>query len=156
MHTIPNYLFHYTNIETLSLILANRTFRLTSLNQLDDLQEKETGDTPNFGQFCYVSSWTDDKTESIPMWNMYSSLESGIRIKLKSNPFKLYENSPDDISKINILSINDSSTDAFQHSYIPLRCMLEQHFSCLHAMTSSFLHQVKYTNDRDKLYQHAI
>ena len=69
MQNTPDYLFHYTNIETLSLILANRTFRLTSLNQLDDLQEKETGDTPNFGQFCYVSSWTDDETESIPMWN---------------------------------------------------------------------------------------
>ena len=112
MQNTPDYLFHYTNIETLSLILANRTFRLTSLNQLDDLQEKETGDTPNFGQFCYVSSWTDDKTESIPMWNMYSSLESGIRIKLKANPFKLYKNSPDDISKIKLLSIIDSSTEA--------------------------------------------
>lgn len=156
MQNTPDYLFHYTNIETLSLILANRTFRLTSLNQLDDLQEKETGDTPNFGQFCYVSSWTDDETESIPMWNMYSSLESGIRIKLKANPFKLYKNSPDDISKIKLLSIIDSSTEAFQHSYIPLRCMLEQHFSCLHAMTPSFLHQVKYTNDQGKLYPNLI
>ena len=73
--------------------------------ELDDLQEKETGDTPNFGQFCYVSSWTDDETESIPMWNMYSSLESGIRIKLRANPFKLYKNSPNDISKIKLLSI---------------------------------------------------
>lgn len=156
MQNTPDYLFHYTNIETLSLILANRTFRLTSLNQLDDLQEKETGDTPNFGQFCYVSSWTDDETESIPMWNMYSSLESGIRIKLKANPFKLYKNSPNYISKIKLLSIIDSSTEAFQHSYIPLRCMLEQHFSCLHAMTPSFLHQVKYTNDQGKLYPNLI
>ena len=156
MQNIPDYLFHYTNIETLSLILVNRTFRLTSLNQLDDLQEDKTGDTPNFGQFCYVSSWTDCERESIPMWNMYSSLESGIRIKLKANPFKLYENSPDDISKIKLLSIIDSSTESFQHSYIPLRCMLEQQFSCLHAMTPSFLHQVKYTKDRDKLYPNLI
>mgnify|MGYP001861181388 CR=1 FL=1 len=89
-------------------------------------------------------------------WNMYSSLESGIRIKLKANPFKLYKNSPDDISKIKLLSIIDSSTEAFQHSYIPLRRMLEQHFSCLHAMTPSFLHQVKYTNDQDKLYPNLI
>lgn len=152
MQNKPDYLFHYTNIETLALILANRTFRLTSLDQMDDLQEMESSDTLNFGQFCYVSSWTDDETENIPMWNMYSSLESGIRIKLKVNPFKLYENSSTDISKINILSINGSSTEAFQQSYIPLRCMLEQHFSCLHAMTPSFLHQVKYTNDHGKLY----
>ena len=34
--------------------------------------------------------------------------------------------------------------------------MLEQHFSCLHAMTPSFLHQVKYTNDQGKLYPNLI
>ena len=48
---------------------------------MDDLQEKEASDIKNIGQFCYVSSWTDDETESIPMWNMYSTLDSGVRIK---------------------------------------------------------------------------
>ena len=153
MQNTPDYLFHYTNIETLSLILANRTFRLTSLNQLDDLQEKETGDTPNFGQFCYVSSWTDDETESIPMWNMYSSLESGIRIKLRANPFKLYKNSPNDISKIKLLSIIDSSTEAFQQSYIPLRRMLEQQFSCYPNLILKHDNQILMMPDQLGLYK---
>lgn len=39
MENSPEYLYHYTNIETLALILANHTFRLTSLDQMDDLQE---------------------------------------------------------------------------------------------------------------------
>ena len=40
MQNTPDYLYHYTSIETLALILANHTFRLTSLDQMDDLQEK--------------------------------------------------------------------------------------------------------------------
>ena len=65
------YLYHYTNIETLALILHNHTFRFNSLDKMDDLQEQETADLKNAGQFCYISSWTDDVAESIPMWNMY-------------------------------------------------------------------------------------
>lgn len=72
------YLYHYTNIEVLALILSNRTIRFNSLDKMDDLQEKEVADIKNLGQFCYVSSWTDDEKESIPMWNMYSSLDSGV------------------------------------------------------------------------------
>lgn len=80
MNQCTDFLYHYTSIETLALILSNRTFRLNSLDQMDDLQEKETSDIKNIGQFCYISSWTDDETESIPMWKMYSSLDSGVRI----------------------------------------------------------------------------
>ena len=100
MQNTPDYLYHYTSIETLALILANHTFRLTSLDQMDDLQEKEAFDLKNAGQFCYISSWTDDETENIPMWKMYSSLSSGVRIKLKANPFKEFENTPSSISEV--------------------------------------------------------
>ena len=50
MQNTPDYLYHYTSIETLALILANHTFRLTSLDQMDDLQEKEAFDLKNAGQ----------------------------------------------------------------------------------------------------------
>ena len=76
------YLYHYTSIETLALILKNRTIRFNSLDKMDDLQEQKTADLQNIGQFCYISSWTDDDTESIPMWNMYASLNLGVRIKI--------------------------------------------------------------------------
>ena len=46
-----DFLYHYTNIETLALILSNHTFRFRSLDQMDDLQEKETSDLKNVGQF---------------------------------------------------------------------------------------------------------
>ena len=105
MNQCTDFLYHYTSIETLALILSNRTFRLNSLDQMDDLQEKETSDIKNIGQFCYISSWTDDETESIPMWKMYSSLDSGVRIKLKTNPFKLFENTPESIKEVDRKSV---------------------------------------------------
>ena len=82
-----DYLYHYTNTETLALILSNKTIRFNSLNNVDDLQEQETSDVKNFGQYCFVSCWTDDAEESIPMWKMYGNFTSGIRIKMKKYPF---------------------------------------------------------------------
>ena len=63
------FLYHYTTLDKLALILRNRTIRLNPLDKMDDLQEQQTSDVKNIGQFCYISSWTDDSTESIPMWS---------------------------------------------------------------------------------------
>ena len=85
---IPAELYHYTNLESLALILKNKTIRFSPLSTLDDPQEQETSDIPNFGHYFYASCWTDSNVESIPMWNMYASLESGVRIALPYFPFK--------------------------------------------------------------------
>lgn len=42
----------------------------------------------NFGENIFISSWTDEKNESIPMWNMYADMQCGVRIKLHSHPFE--------------------------------------------------------------------
>lgn len=81
-------LYHYTDLQTLALILNNQTIRFSPLTRLDDPQEKETAGVPNFGQSIFVSCWTQSKTESIPMWDMYSSLENGVRISLPHDPFE--------------------------------------------------------------------
>lgn len=85
-----DYLYHYTSVESLALILKNKSFRLSPLSILDDLQEERVRDQQKFGEYVFVSSWTEDTEESIPMWNMYSNMVSGIRIKMKKNPFKTY------------------------------------------------------------------
>lgn len=85
-----NYLYHYTSVESLALILKNRSFRFSPLSVLDDLQEERVKDQQKFGKYVFVSSWTEEEEESIPMWNMYSNMSSGIRIKMKKNPFKIY------------------------------------------------------------------
>lgn len=92
----PKYLYHYTTIETLALILKYKSIRFNSLANVDDLEEQESADLSNFGKFCFASCWTADAKENIALWNMYSKNGTGIRIKLPSNLFK----------KNNTISIN--------------------------------------------------
>lgn len=150
------YLFHYTNIETLALILKNRTIRFNSLDKMDDLQEQQTADIKNIGQFCYISSWTDDCTESIPMWNMYASLNLGVRIKLRKNPFKVYDNTADALSKVVNAPVTDNSNGKPLQSIIPLTEMFSKGFFSVQAMNKQLLCKVEYTDDTEKLYPHIL
>lgn len=119
----PKYLFHYTNIETLALILKNRTIRFNSLDKMDDLQEQQTADISNIGQFCYISSWSEDEIESIPMWNMYATLDKGVRIKMRTNPFKSYDYFAEDFKDIPNATVTDYSNGKAIRSIIPLKEM---------------------------------
>ena len=150
------YLYHYTNIETLALILKNRTIRFNSLNKMDDLQEQQTADIKNIGQFCYISSWTEDSTESIPMWNMYASLNLGLRIKLRKNPFKVYDNTDESLSKAVVAPVNDESGGKPLQSIIPIAEMFSKGFFSIQAMTKELLNKVEYTDDKEKLYPHLL
>lgn len=151
-----DFLYHYTNIETLALILSNHTFRFRSLDQMDDLQEKETSDLKNAGQFCFISSWTDDSTESIPMWNMYSSLYSGVRIKLVSNPFKKYANTPHSIQAVSKSPVTDNSNGNYMKSIIPIADMIAKKYICPGGLSNNILHKVIYTANPDELYPKLV
>ena len=94
---MTDYLYHYTNLEALKLILQNKTFRLSSLNRMDDLEEGETEDFQKLGRFIYISSWTNNPNESLLLWN-YSRGNEGVRLRMKPQIFK--EENID--SKINI------------------------------------------------------
>lgn len=145
------YLYHYTNISSLALILSNRTIRFNSLNKMDDLQEQETADIKNLGQFFYVSSWTDDSKESIPMWNMYASKDQGVRIKLRKNPFQLYINSREDLEGLNVFKVEGEGSK--KKVLIPFVDMIKKNFyttSCMNP--AGLLYKVEYTDDNDKLY----
>ena len=147
-----DYLYHYTNIETLALILKNRTIRFNSLDKMDDLQEQQTADIKNIGQFCYISSWTDNPIESIPMWNMYASLNLGVRIRLCKNPFMIYDNTAESLAKVVNAPITDNSNGKSLQSIIPLSEMFQKGFLSVQAMTKELLCKVEYTDDKEKLY----
>ncbi|NGF56533.1 DUF2971 domain-containing protein [Parapedobacter sp. SGR-10] len=74
-------LYHYTTIETLALILANRTIRFTRLDQLDDLHEVGIYKTEITKHF-FVSCWTQTLEESISQWAMYGSNKCGVIVCL--------------------------------------------------------------------------
>ena len=47
------YLYHYTSLESLALILKNRTIRLNPLDKMDDIQEQKTADIENIRKICF-------------------------------------------------------------------------------------------------------
>lgn len=75
-------LFHYTSINTLKLILKNRTLRFQSLELMDDPNEQKTSDFGNIGSFHFVSCWTSLEEESIPQWDRYGDNSKGIRLNI--------------------------------------------------------------------------
>ena len=60
-------LYHYANVSSLALILKNKTLRFSSLPRLDDPVEAQMSDVQSVASFCFVSSWTSESAESIPM-----------------------------------------------------------------------------------------
>ncbi len=146
-------LYQYTNVEALALILSNKTIRFSALNKMDDLQEMQTSDLRNLGQFIFVSCWTDDAAEQIPMWKMYTDLESGVRIKLPKYPFAEVENRPEDFAKMYKKVISDETNGIYIKSLIPFFKMAEGKFITPGLVQQkNILFQMEYTSDREKLY----
>lgn len=83
---------HYTTIETLALILKNKTIRFNRLDKVDDLEENAISNGVKIGQYSFVSCWTDDESESIPLWKLYTGSGIGVRISLDHEMFKVYVN----------------------------------------------------------------
>ena len=114
-----DYLYHYTNLSALARILKNRTIRLNSLKNVDDLNELVSADYSKAGQYCFVSSWTSEKEESIPMWNMYSNMD-GVRIRLPVNPFERYT-WEDPLQKGSIITSYIPQKDLYRENMFPLK-----------------------------------
>lgn len=88
-YCMTDILYHYCSIETLELILKNKTFRFSSLGIVDDMEEVLTSDFDDIGRICFVSCWTDLKQESVEMWRTYTGGNNGIRIGIPTNLFNL-------------------------------------------------------------------
>lgn len=84
---MPSRIFHYTDIESLALILKTKKLRFTRLDRVDDIREAQEHSGINFGKYFFVSCWTQQEIESIPQWNMYSREMQGVRIDLPEYPF---------------------------------------------------------------------
>lgn len=146
------YLYHYTSIENLALILKNKTIRLNPLDKMDDLQEQKTADVQNLGKFVFVSSWTDDSTESIPMWKMYTNPTSGVRIRLRKNPFTWHGTNGADIEKVLGIPAQDEKTKANHvNTFLDLSKMMDGGYYSVQSWSGDILKQMIYTDDITKL-----
>ena len=87
---IPAYLYQYTTMNSVLAILENKTIRFTRLDSLNDLNEGCCGEFAHLKKYVYISSWSADERESIPMWSLYG--RKGVRIKVPTNLFTFDEN----------------------------------------------------------------
>ena len=135
-----NYLYHYTSLETLALILKNRTICFNNLLYVDDIEEAETEDMGKFGRYVYVSCWTDDSEESIQLWHMYTPNMHGVRIRMQHFPFKKYSFEKGEYFL---------SEDVI--SYINLTKIYEENRASI-VSDQPHLEKVEYTDDKEKLF----
>lgn len=79
-------IYHYTSIDTLELILRNRTIRFNRTDRVDDKDEIELiiSGKP-FAKYIFASCWTMESKESIPQWGLYAGKSRGVRISLDSD-----------------------------------------------------------------------
>lgn len=150
------YLYHYTSIENLALILKNKTIRFTRLDCVDDVEESSVYEnTVPMGKYTFVSCWTESEEESIPLWNMYTPQMRGVRIKMNSSDlFFKYKIEPGTyLTSGGSVTINDGFETYFQP---------EEQFNNLYTILSQgtdsddFIRKVEYTKDYEKHSQSAI
>lgn len=76
-------IYHYTTIENLALILKHKTIRFNRLDRMEDHCEKSfIMNQYNWSRYTYVSCWSENAAESIPLWNSYTPGGIGVRIAL--------------------------------------------------------------------------
>jgi len=87
IEALPKNLFHYTSIDTLEKILANRTLRFGRLDQVNDAEEAQASDVALASTSVFVSCWSTAATEQIPLWSIYGGAFHGVRLCMPSNMF---------------------------------------------------------------------
>lgn len=143
---IPDYLYHYTSLSSLGLILKNKTLRFNSLKNMDDLEEFKANDLKEYGKYCFISSWTDIAEEKLSLWSMYTGNMTGVRIKLHKLPFETYT------YRIKNNQIDIEMKDGF----------LPQHFFDFENpipsvfKTEGFILRVEYTEDESLIYPNLL
>ena len=153
----PVVLYHYTSLETLALILRNRTIRFSRLDMVDDPQEQRSADSQNLGKMKLVSCWTSSDEESIPMWREYAGAECGVRIQMKSYPFKRHSVSTESLSKLSRDAVLNAPGGSFDGLHMPLEDFWDRsyHFKEM-ARSVEMLHEVQYTDDKSLLFPEVI
>lgn len=153
----PAVLYHYASLDTLALILHNRSIRFSRLDKVDDPQEQRSADSQNLGKMKLVSCWTSSDEESIPMWREYAGAECGVRIQMKSNPFKQYSVSTESLSKLSRDAVLNAPGGSFDGLHLPIEDFWDRsyHFKEM-ARSVEMLHEVQYTNDKSLLFPKLI
>jgi hypothetical protein len=74
---------HYTSIPVLFKILRNNQILFNRIDNVNDLEEKDNLMKHENYQRVFISCFSTQNNESIPMWRMYTNKDTGIMLKIK-------------------------------------------------------------------------
>ena len=81
-------IYHYTTIDSLAMIMSSRSIKFNRLDKVDDMEERTEPSNIRLWQYIFVSCWTENAEESIPLWRMYSGNAHGVRIGMNVDMFE--------------------------------------------------------------------
>lgn len=81
------WLYHCTNTSALLSILNNREFWLTNLKLVNDKEEAERIDVPEYEKSYYVTCFTYDNNIPCEHWEEYGNMSDGVLIGIKKQWF---------------------------------------------------------------------
>lgn len=81
-------IYHYTTIDSLAMIMSSRSIKFNRLDKVDDMEERAEPSNIRLWQYIFVSCWTENAEESIPLWRMYSGNAHGVRIGMDVDMFE--------------------------------------------------------------------
>ena len=84
-------LAHYTSISTFFKIMRGKRLKFNRIDRVNDLTEKTLLGAEGEYRRVFVSCFSQNLQESIPMWKMYTPKDNGVMIKfvpLKGKTFK--------------------------------------------------------------------
>jgi hypothetical protein len=68
--------------------MSSRSIKFNRLDKVDDIEERTEPSNLRLWQYIFVSCWTENAEESIPLWRMYSGNAHGVRIGMDVDMFE--------------------------------------------------------------------
>lgn len=112
------------------MIMSSRSIKFNRLDKVDDMEERTEPSNVRLWQYMFVTCWTEDAEESIPLWRMYSGNAHGVRIGMDVDMFEDNvvggNNVPQDIPHEGFMVGKIPAQDLFRKDYFVLPIAVSQ------------------------------
>lgn len=76
-------LYHYTSFDALKKILTNKSLKFNRIDRVNDRLEHSVFGEDELSKLVFVSCFSTEQIESIPMWSIYGKNKNGIRLTIE-------------------------------------------------------------------------
>ena len=128
------------------------------MDLVDDMKEAD-GISTALETITYLSCWTEDDEESIPMWKMYTPDLAGVRITLPKQPFKEFHYKAGDSINLGFKFANFYQDAKF---LMPIEEIMTQNYQCFSIGDAkelygpAFFKRIDYRDDYKDIYSKMV